>query len=245
MNFGGSRLGFWFRYPLGLPDRGLASNKTLVFYEDNGLYDGNPDPATDIWPVIQAEELAYHFNPEFIVGYDNLPADLTQYSHIWDIGYNSPYIAGAHDPSSKLLAYLQAGGGFFMLGENNGFTAKDNTIDTFVGAAGGGTIAYDTNLDPNVDYTVTVQPDFLIANNNNSLTLTAPGLFTSIGSGTPMTSSAFTNPLWYPALCWETGSLTNAPKGMIISVLDINFIVAGAYQDIDFVDNVLLSMLQR
>ena len=244
MNFGGSRLGFWFRYPLGLPDRALSNKNVLVFYENNGLYDGNPDPATDLWPVIQGREIAMGMEPEFIIGYDNLPADLTKYAHIWDIGYNSPYIPGPHNPTSKLLSYLQAGGGFFLLGENSGFIYKDNTIETFVGVAGGGVVTVDESLEP-VVYTVTVQPDFLIANQNNVLPLTAPGLFTAQGTGTSMTSSPFTNPLWYPAVCWKTGSLTNAPKGAITSVLDINFISDGEYQNLDFIDNIILTMNQR
>jgi len=244
MNFGGSRLGFWFRYPLGLPDRALSNKNVLVFYEDNGLYEGNPDPATDLWPVIQGQEIALGMTPEFIVGYDNLPADLTQYSHIWDIGYNSPYIPGPNDPSSKLLSYLQAGGGFFLLGENAGFIFKDNTIETFIGTAGGGVVTVDESLEPTV-YTVTVQSDFLIANQDNILPLSAPGLFDAIGTGTAMTSSPFVAPLWYPAVCWKTGSLTNAPKGAITSVLDVDFIPVGAYQNLDFIDNIILTMNRR
>ena len=242
MNFGGSRLGFWFRYPLGLPDRALSNKNVLVFYEDNGGYN-DVNPTTDLWPVIQGREIALGMNPEFIVGYDNLPADLTQYSHIWDIGYNSPYIPGPHDPSSKLLSYLQAGGGFFLLGENSQFIYKDNTIETFVGVAGGGTVTVDESQDPLQVYTVTVQPNFLIANQDNNLPLSAPGLFDAIGTGTPMTSPALA--VWYPAVCWETGSLTNAPKGAITSVLDINFIPDGGYQNLNFIDNIILTMNQR
>lgn len=245
MNFGGSRLGFWFRYPLGLPDRALSTKNVLVFYEDNGSYN-EADPATDLWPVIRDQEISLGMNPEFIIGYDNLPADLTKYSHIWDIGYNSPYVPGTHDPSSKLLSYLQGGGGFFMLGENSGFFPRDNTIDTFIGLAGGGSVTYDISLDPLVNYLVFVETEFLIENQDNFLPLTAPGFFTTIGTGTPMTSSPFVPPtLIYPAVCWKTGSLTNAPKGAITSVLDVNFILAGGFQNLNFVNNIILTMNQR
>jgi hypothetical protein len=144
-----------------------------------------------------------------------------------------------------LLSYLQAGGGFFLLGENAGFIFKDNTIETFVGTAGGGVVTVDESLEPTV-YTVTVQPEFLIANQDSVLPLTAPGLFDAIGTGTPMTSAPFfPAPLWYPAVCWKTGSLTNAPKGAITSVLDVNFIPVGAYQNLNFIDNIILTMNQR
>jgi hypothetical protein len=140
---------------------------------------------------------------------------------------------------------LQAGGGFFLLGENAGFIFKDNTIETFVGTAGGGVVTVDESIEPTV-YTVTVQPEFLIANQDSVLPLTAPGLFDAIGTGTPMTSAPlFPAPLWYPAVCWKTGSLANAPKGAITSVLDINFIPDGGYQNLNFIDNIILTMNQR
>jgi len=246
MNFGGSRLGFWFRYPLGLPNRALSTKNVLVFYENNGqYYDVNPE--TDIWPVIQQQEIAMGMNPEFIIGYETLlHKDLSQYAHIWDIGYSSPYIPELSDPTNKLLSYVQSGGGFFLLGENSNFYTRDTTIDNFIGTAGGGTVLYEVNLDPYQFYQVQVESEFLIANQDQYITFDAPGLFASIGTGTPMTTHIpLVNFPDYPAVCWKTGSLANAPRGCIVSVLDVNFIVAGADQNLDFLNNIILTMNQR
>jgi hypothetical protein len=48
----------------------------------------------------------------------------------------------------------------------------------------------------------------------------------------------------YPAAMWETGSLSNAPAGAIISVLDVNFLTDAFLQN-DFIDNIIASLMQR
>ena len=53
----------------------------------------------------------------------------------------------------------------------------------------------------------------------------APNYFTNYGTGTPIASGSY-GP---SAVVWKTGSLSNAPAGAIVSVLDINFIVNPAY----------------
>ena len=121
----------------------------------------------------------------------------------------------------------------FILGENSDLGVRDDTIDTFVTSIGGGNVVRSLT-----EYTysaaVTVQPEFLIANSSNSIVFGKPGTFTSLGTGTAMTS-AFTGSE-YVAAMWETGSLTGAPAGAIISVLDVNFFV-GFNQNYPFIDN--------
>lgn len=246
--FTASRLGFWFRYPLQ-PDRKLATNRVLVFYDNytigptgqTNYYNtsGDPNPGTDIWPTIRDQEISLGMQPELIVGYNNLPADLTQYAHLWDIGYASPYIENPTvNPTNQLLAYLSAGGAMFMLGENANFGVRDDAIDIFVTAAGGGTITR-SSTDYNFSVTATVEPEFLLANNNNVVVFNRPGTFTAVGTGTPM-STAFTG-TEYPAVCWKTGSLSNATRGAVTAVLDINIFVGSDIQP-DFIDNLSLTL---
>jgi hypothetical protein len=259
MNFKGSRLGFWFKYPLGLPDRGVFTKKVLVFYDPytyvddgegtivNNWYDIDVNPSTDVWPLLQEREIAAGFEPELIVGYDNLPADMTQYAHIWDIGYASPYIDNPTlDPTNLLTAYLQAGGAMFMLGENASLNQgagdnRDYTISTFLQQCGSGSVV-ESNIDYNYALNATVEPEFLIANNNNLITYLRPGTFTSIGTGTPMSTEYAAGA--YVAVMWKTGSLSNATRGAVISVLDINFITIVGPQ-VDFIDNLIASLNQR
>jgi len=247
--FSASRLGFWFRYPLQ-PDRRLATNRVLVFYDNytqgpggqTNYYNtgGDVNPGTDVWPTIRDQEISLGMQPELIVGYNNLPSDLTQYAHLWDIGYASPYIGNPTlNPTSLLLNYLSLGGAMFMLGENANFGARDDAISNFINAAGGGSIVRSLN-DYNYSVTATVEPEFLRANNDNSVVFNRPGTFTAVGNGTPM-STAFTS-TEYPAVCWETGSLGNAVKGAVTAVLDINIFVAGPGLQPDFIDNLSLTL---
>lgn len=244
--FGASRLGFWFRNP----DRGTRSSKILVFYDPltNGpggntdYYNSGDVTPGDVYPVIQAREAALGFTSTFVQSYAALNAmDLTQYAHLWDIGYASPYTTNPNDPTSKLTTYLQQGGAMFILGENANFGARDDAIDNFVTGLGGGSVAR-SGTDYNYGVTGTVQPEFLIANSNNSVTFNRPGTFTALGTGTAMTT-AFTGSE-YVAVMWKTGSLTSAPAGAVVSVLDINFFVGGSY-DPNFIDNLSLSLNRR
>lgn len=241
MPFGATRLGYrsLFKKPIGLPDRSGNTNKVLVFYGTPTAYRNNP-PNTYVWPNIRDREILLSNDPTLIIGYENLPADLREYSHIWDIGYNSIYNT-AHNPSAKLLYYLQSGGGLFLLGENIGFLPRDDAITTFIKAAGGGNIAVSRTLSVSL-YTTTVNSEFLIANNSTSVTLNAPNGFTSVGTGTPITSPIIGT---YPAVCWKTGSLSNALNGSITSVLDVNFMDTTGNTNFPFVDNIIATLNKK
>ena len=154
MNFGGSRLGFWFR-PV---DRGLKSKKVLVFYDpltnmpanpeyQYNYYDsGDPRPQYELWPVIEAREIALGFQPELCTSFADLALlNLNEYSHVWDIGYATPYVTNPDNPTAQLTSYMQQGGAMFLLGENIYFQPRDTTIDNFVMGLGGGTISQTTN----------------------------------------------------------------------------------------------------
>lgn len=156
-----------------------------------------------------------------IAGYSNLPSDLSQYDHIWDIGLEANPDQSLLVPTgaaAKYTTYLQQGGGLFMLGENSGFGVRNSDLASFISGIGGGTVQNSTFEDRNV----TVDSEFLLANNQSSLVLPDSGRFGSIGTGTPITrnSSGQTG----QAVVWKTGSLSLAPKGAIVVVLDINFI---------------------
>ena len=272
MNFGAARLGFWFRNV----DRASKSKKVLVFYDPwtyvaiaqydpndgsimyaviNNWYDYDVNPGNQVWPTLRDREIANGFEPELVVGYDNLPADMSQYAHIWDIGYCSPYASNpTFNPTSTLQSYIVGGGAMFMLGENISLNqtfpgelpdyTRDNTITVFLGLLGSGIITMSQVDVPSA--TTIIQPQFLIVNNNNTLKTNRPGAYIGFGTGTAMTTPTITTAIdsAYPAIMWTTGKLTNAPLGAIISVLDINFLVGGDIQA-DFIDNLIASLNQR
>lgn len=248
MNFAGSRLGFWFRPT----DRAIRSKKVLVFFDyltfgpggnSNYYNSGDVNPQYDVYPVIAARETALGFQPELCTSFAALASiNLSNYSHIWDIGYATPYYTNPNNPAAQLTSYLQQGGAMFLLGENFYFNVRDDTIDTFIDSLGGGPAAYWPNGAYYTSISATVQPEFLLANNSTSVTFNAPNVFQTYGSGTPI---AVASGVPYPtAVCWETGSLSNAPQGAIVSVLDINFLVGGD-QNPPFIDNISLILNKK
>jgi hypothetical protein len=242
---GAGRLGFNYNRPAS---RGYKKN-VLVFYDpltdgpggNTNYYNtsGDINPATAIYPVIQARELSLGFTTSLVQSYASLNAlNLSDYAHIWDIGYASPYLTNPNNPTNKLFGYLQSGGAMFVLGENSNLGARDDAIDSFITTIGGGNVIRSLT-EYAYSATVTVQPEFLLANGSNSVVFGRPGTFTGLGTGTPMTT-AFTGSE-YTAVMWETGSLAGAPAGAIISVLDVNFFV-GFNQNFPFIDNLCVSL---
>jgi hypothetical protein len=247
MNFGASRLGFWYNKP---PDRGYKKN-VLVFYDPltngpggntNYYNSGDVNPATAVYPVIQAREATFNFTTTLVQSYATLNTlNLSDYAHIWDIGYASPYVSNPNNPTNILYNYLQSGGSMFMLGENSNFGVRDDAIDVFITGIGGGNITR-SSTDYNYSVNTTLLSQFRLANSSSSLVFSRPGAFISIGNGTAMTTPFTTNA--YPAVMWETGKLLGAPAGAIVSVLDINFFV-GFNQNLFFIDNLIQSMNRR
>lgn len=244
MFYGINKLGFGFLQP----DRGYKKT-AIVFYDPltagpggntNYYASGAINPATDIYPVIEAREAALGFNSILVNSYTELLTyNLFDYAHIWDIGYASPYTTNPNDPTNSLYTYLQSGGSMFILGENSNFGVRDNAIDDFITNLGGGNIVRSTTDYSRSSIEVTVNSKFLLANSNNKVTFARPGTFMSIGNGTAM-SVPFVNGE-YVAVMWETGSLSGASAGAIISVLDLNVFV-GRFRNLDFIDNILISM---
>jgi hypothetical protein len=248
MSLGAGRLGFRYNRP---PDRGYKKN-VLVFYDpltdgpggNTNYYNTSQDlkPATDIYPVIQARASFLGSTITLVESYADLNnLDLFQFSQIWDIGYASPYLSNPSDPTNKLYGYLQSGGAMFILGENSNFGVRDDAVDIFVTGIGGGNIVR-SSTQYSYSAEVTVQPEFLLSNASNSIVFGRPGTFSSLGSGTAITTAFASSE--YVAAMWKTGSLSGAPSGAIVSVLDINFFV-GFNQNLPFIDNLILSLNRK
>jgi hypothetical protein len=194
-------------------------------YPQNG--GGDVDPVT-IAQSVAGRETSLGFLTQVVTSYAQLNSlsrdQMNKFSHIWDVGYHSSNIGSAQ---SKYLQYLQDGGALFLLGENVGFLYRDQTEDNLINAAGGG-----GSVDVRTDFgglydttTETTAGEFLLANSRSDVTFYSPNYFTNYGTGTPIANG----PYGPSAVVWKTGSLTNAPAGAIVAVLDINFIVNPAY----------------
>jgi hypothetical protein len=210
------------------------SRNVLIVYDLNSVtpdrYNVDPNPSV-LASNISARETALGFTPTIVTSYASfVSTDISRYAHIWDVGYDTLMTTGAAD---KYKTYLQGGGAAFLLGENGFFVDRGNSIDNFINSYVGGGPCDIANWDVNAAVSCTVASEFLLSNNDNTVTLNRPGRFDTIGSATAMATSVYGT----HAAVWKTGSLSQAPTAAICSVLDINFLVSPDL-DQNFVDNV-------
>jgi hypothetical protein len=175
---------------------------------------------------ITATEVSLGNTVTVITSYSSIPANLSQYDHIWDINVQEGGAAvqtllvptGA---ATKYTTYLQQGGGLFILGENaQNYTPRNNDLASFITNLGGGNVQ---SSNQSINNSLNIESEFLIANNRNTVSFLAVGRFSSIGTGTPITKNPIDS-LTGQAVVWKTGSLSLAPKGAIVVVLDFNFL---------------------
>jgi len=140
------------------------------------------------------------------------PGDLSAYEQVWDLGANKPLNA---TQEADYLTYLQGGGTLFLMGENTGFGATRNSeLTNYIGTVlGGGSLIIGNPL----SNTQTVDSDYQLAVSNNTVIFPAAAAFSSVGTGTCITDGC-------SAVAWGVGTLSNAPLGTVIAVLDVNFL---------------------
>jgi hypothetical protein len=162
-----------------------------------------------------------------VVVSDSLPANFASYAQIWDVRWFSPLTA---TETSDYLSFLQGGGGLFVMGENSGFLARNNSIATLISDAGGGSINPTGNFEGN-PYTETVLPPFTGPNPipGNQITFAAPGQMLNSGTGQFMTS----DPAGGAAgAAFAQGTLADALTGSLTTVFDVNFMENQFFQDL-------------
>jgi uncharacterized delta-60 repeat protein len=224
-------------------DRGLNNPNVLITYNVLDEY----GDITEAIAGISAREVELGKNVTVIAGYSNLPNDLSSFSHIWDIDVFTDQLVTLN--SSKYTTYLQGGGALFLLGERAPFVSRNNTLVTFLNSVGAGSVVLDLVFDSDVEHEV--QNQFLLANSNSVVRFPYAGRYSSIGNGisivkTKVVDGTFPIGTGGSAVLWSTGSLTNAPKGAIVSVMDVNIWstnYAGApHYGSDFIKNISLIM---
>ena len=199
----------------------------VLIVSDGVLFTNLPEYYNGVITNLTAAESSQGNTVQIITSYSLIPNDLSMYDHIWDIDVSQPNISAN---TAKYTTYLQQGGGLFLLGENTGFTpVRDTNIANFITTLGGGSVTFDTSFPSPNPGTCSVETEFLIANNTNTIIFGACGRFLSIGNGTTITrmSAPVGNyPIGTPnnVVIWKTGNLSLAPKGAIVVALDINFI---------------------
>jgi outer membrane autotransporter protein len=197
------------------------------------------DPAfvyrdSDSLTISVSTNLAAHltsagYAPTVSVDSGGLPA-LTGFKQVWDVRY---LVALTGGDQASYLGYLQGGGTLFLMGENAGFATRNNTVLSFISAAGGGTLTF---VSPNNNQTV--QGSFATTPNSvPTVSYLGAGGFTNAGNGTCITKDGSNQ---CTAIAFGVGTLANASSGALISVLDVNFLdgTAGATFSA-FIDNLI------
>lgn len=149
---------------------------------------------------------------------DGVPVSFTGFSQIWDIRFSnsSPISSGVQ---SQYLSYLQGGGGIFVMGENSGFSTRNNSVLSLIAAAGGGSLTFTTPGDAQ-----TVISPFTGPNAVSSIVYNAAGGVTTSGTGQFISSNANGG----TGVAFKVGQLSNAPLGALTALFDVNFMQLGA-----------------
>lgn len=147
---------------------------------------------------------------------DGVPGSLAAFDQVWDIRFsNSSPISGAEQ--ADYVAYMAAGHGMFVMGENGGFMTRNNTVLSLIQAAGGGSLTFGVS-----DSLQTVLAPFNAPNpiGAGNVNYAAPGGVT--GTGTGQFISVDANGLG-AGVAFGIGDLSNALNGGLTAIFDVNF----------------------
>jgi hypothetical protein len=152
--------------------------------------------------------------------FDNAPANLAGFSAVWDIRW---FDSAALSPTLDMeyTNFLAAGGALFVMGENLEFPSRDNSILSLIQGLGGSGPAlslYDTCA--NSGDSQIVNAPFTGPNPAPSITYNCSGGFVGSGTGKFVTE---VNPLIGTGIAFAPGTLSAAPLGTLITMLDVNF----------------------
>jgi hypothetical protein len=157
--------------------------------------------------------------------------DLSGYAQIWDIRFNNTTPLTAGDVTSY-TTYLAGGRTLVVIGENNGFATRNNSIITLISDLGGGTITLATPLNPEA-----VEPPFTGPDTVTSVTFLAPAGVANPGTGAFITHDASNIGA---ALYYARGTLSSAAAGRLMVVFDVNCLQASATADLQsLIDNMV------
>jgi len=164
----------------------------------------------------------------------NLPSSLNIYQQVWDVNGR---LALTASQQTAYLNYLKGGGALFLMGENTGYGALRNaTLVSFISLAGGGTVSIVSNSGTAETVSSALQTPNVIS----TVSYAASGSFANSGTGICLTTNGSNT---CSAIAFNVGTLSNAPNGSLVSVLDINFLESSRASSFQaFVDNLIAYM---
>jgi hypothetical protein len=149
---------------------------------------------------------------------DQVPASLSGYGQVWDLRFSnsSPITSQAQ---AEYLAFLHAGGGMFVMGENSSFATRNDSVLSLIAAAGGGNLTFTVAGDSQ-----TVVSPFTGPNAVSGIQYSAAGGVTTSGTGQFISSNANGG----AGVAFGVGTLANDPAGALTAIFDVNFMQTDA-----------------
>ena len=162
-----------------------------------------------------------------------VPGSLVSFQQVWDIRFNNTTPLSGSDITAY-TGYLAGGGLLFVIGENNGFATRNNSIATLVSSVGGGAITVTTAANAETVLAPFTGPTPLAT----VAFLAAGGVPLPPGRGTAITRDAGN---MAASVLFAPGAMLNAPAGNLILVFDINFLEPGEAdaKALAFTDNLI------
>ena len=149
-----------------------------------------------------------------------IPGSFAGFAQIWDIRFSNNFAMSVAE-RANYVSYLAAGGGMFVMGENSGFTTRNNSVLALIAEAGGGALNFSTPVNLQ-----TVYAPFNGPNAVTSVTYNAPGGVNGFGTGQWITSNVAGTE--GTGVAWGVGDLTNASAGALTVLFDVNFMQTDA-----------------
>jgi hypothetical protein len=153
---------------------------------------------------------------------DTVPGSFAGFNQIWDIRFsNAGAMTGGEQ--AQYLAFLQSGGGMFVMGENSFFTSRNSSVLALIDDATGDSLTFTTP-----DSTQTVLAPFTGPNTiaGNIVSYSAPGGVTSPGTTGQYISVDGSGD--GTGVAWGVGDMANASAGALTAIFDVNFMQTDA-----------------
>lgn len=147
---------------------------------------------------------------------DGVPLDLSGYDQVWDVRFSNN-LAISPGEEAQFLAFLQGGGGMFVMGENSGFMTRNNSVISLFAAAGAGNFVFDVPSEPQQVYAPFNGPNPIAG---DLIDFAAPGGVTDPGNCAFMTQGPDGSGT---GVACGVGDMTNALAGALTVVFDVNF----------------------
>lgn len=148
----------------------------------------------------------------------DIPVSLAGYSQVWDISFSNNAALTAAD-QALYASFLAGGGGLFLMGENEGFMERNNSILSLIATLGGGSLGFNGCYDG----VQTVRAPFTNPNPVSQVNFAASGCFTSKGTGDWITARA--DDSLGAGIAFGVGDLSGAAAGALTTILDVNFMM--------------------